>query len=108
MPSYNASCHCHYVRLSFETDHPLEDQELIICNCEVFSVVVQFDHGLLTSYAGSICTKNGYINVYPEHERVKILRGEDVLKVRDSPLALCRQYMGPTLLRSPTPSYRTL
>ncbi|TID15984.1 glutathione-dependent formaldehyde-activating protein [Venturia nashicola] len=44
--SYSANCHCGQVKLIFTLAEPIQESEIIRCNC-------------------SICTKSGYINVYP-------------------------------------------
>lgn len=33
MVAYDANCHCQAVKLTFEVDVPLEEREIIICNC---------------------------------------------------------------------------
>jgi len=33
LPRYNANCHCGAVKVSFYLDEPLENKEIVICNC---------------------------------------------------------------------------
>ncbi|KAF5857298.1 hypothetical protein ETB97_005982 [Aspergillus alliaceus] len=47
--SYTGNCHCGQVKYSFSLSPPIEDQEVVQCNC-------------------SICTINGYLLVYPKLE----------------------------------------
>ena len=58
---YKARCHCGDVRFTVATA-PLETGETKVtkCNC-------------------SICTKRGYLHIYPFRTDVKFLRGEDKL-----------------------------
>ncbi|MCJ1434968.1 hypothetical protein MMC27_004338 [Xylographa pallens] len=57
---YEANCHCGAVRYKVLVPR-LEDFPLTECNC-------------------SICTKNGYINLYPKHDEVVFHQGFDTLK----------------------------
>ncbi|KAL4867656.1 hypothetical protein BDV12DRAFT_171079 [Aspergillus spectabilis] len=45
--SYQGTCHCGNVKFSFTMPAPIEEQEVVKCNC-------------------SICTKNGYLMIYPK------------------------------------------
>lgn len=55
--TYNANCHCGAVRFTVTLSPPLEDgYKPTNCNC-------------------SICTKNGYLLVYPKKEDVKFSSG---------------------------------
>ncbi|MCJ1417827.1 hypothetical protein MMC32_004172 [Xylographa parallela] len=57
---YEANCHCGAVR--YKVLAPcLDDFLLTECNC-------------------SICTKNGYVNLYPKHDEVVFHQGFDTLK----------------------------
>lgn len=52
---YKGNCHCGKVR--FTVSHvPLDITDVVRCNC-------------------SICTKNGYLNIYPEVEDVTFTHG---------------------------------
>ncbi|MCJ1450574.1 hypothetical protein MMC28_000907 [Mycoblastus sanguinarius] len=57
---YEANCHCAAVKYKFKLP-PLETQEILSCNC-------------------SICSKNGYFNVYPKKSDVVFQSGEDKMK----------------------------
>ncbi|MCJ1390142.1 hypothetical protein MMC18_003000 [Xylographa bjoerkii] len=57
---YEANCHCGAVRYKVLAPR-LEDFPFKECNC-------------------SICTKNGYVNVYPKHAEVVFHQGFDTLK----------------------------
>ncbi|KAJ5207889.1 hypothetical protein N7449_002268 [Penicillium cf. viridicatum] len=59
--SHSGNCHCGAVRFSFTISPPLHEYPTNSCNC-------------------SICTKNGYLLVYPFTKDFTIERGEDVLK----------------------------
>ncbi|CAP94086.1 hypothetical protein E8E15_004381 [Penicillium rubens] len=59
--SHSGNCHCGAVRFSFTLSPPLHEYPTNTCNC-------------------SICTKNGYLLVYPLTKNFTIERGEDVLK----------------------------
>ncbi|KAI0428682.1 glutathione-dependent formaldehyde-activating, GFA [Xylaria sp. FL1042] len=54
--TYNANCHCGTVRFSVITQD-LKTSKIVSCNC-------------------SICTKNGYLFVYPKREDVVFASGE--------------------------------
>jgi len=58
--TYKANCHCGQVKLTFTIPKPLEESEVCRCNC-------------------SICTKSGYILVYPKREDVAFTAGEATL-----------------------------
>jgi Uncharacterized conserved protein len=59
--SHSGNCHCGAVRFSFTISPPLHEYPANSCNC-------------------SICTKNGYLLVYPSTKDLTIERGEDALK----------------------------
>lgn len=59
--TYNALCHCGTVQYTVTLSPPLEQQKIVECNC-------------------SICTRNGYLLVYPQREHVNITNGQDALK----------------------------
>ncbi|KAJ6191191.1 hypothetical protein N7519_001212 [Penicillium mononematosum] len=59
--SHSGNCHCGAVRFSFTLSPPLHEYPTNTCNC-------------------SICTKNGYLLVYPFTKDFTIEKGEDVLK----------------------------
>ncbi|CAI7631603.1 unnamed protein product [Penicillium crustosum] len=59
--SHSGNCHCGAVRFTFTISPPLHEYPTNSCNC-------------------SICTKNGYLLVYPFTKDFTIERGEDVLK----------------------------
>lgn len=59
--TYPALCHCGTIRYTITLSPPLSSQKLIECNC-------------------SICTRNGYLLVYPSREHVQITSGEEALK----------------------------
>ncbi|KAF2737560.1 hypothetical protein EJ04DRAFT_430792 [Polyplosphaeria fusca] len=60
MATYDASCHCGTVQYSVTTA-PLAKWKVTSCNC-------------------SICSRNGYLLVYPLRQQVKVKSGEDALK----------------------------
>jgi hypothetical protein len=55
--TYNGNCHCGQIKLKLK-HRPLEVESPVRCNC-------------------SICTKNGYLLIYPKVEDVEFIRGED-------------------------------
>lgn len=57
--TYKGSCHCGAVTYSVLLPQPLEFIKVMNCNCK-------------------LCTKNGYLNVYPKRKHVKI-QGEENL-----------------------------
>lgn len=59
--SHSGNCHCGAVRFSFTLSPPLYEYPTNTCNC-------------------SICTKNGYLLVYPFTKDFTIEKGEDALK----------------------------
>lgn len=59
--TYDALCHCGTVRYTVALSPPLHEQQVVECNC-------------------SLCTRNGYLNVYPYRENVKVTSGQDALK----------------------------
>lgn len=58
--SYEASCHCGAIKYSVKLP-PLETTEIINCNC-------------------SICSTNGYLNVYPNCDKIEYHAGEELMK----------------------------
>ncbi|KAB8073044.1 Mss4-like protein [Aspergillus leporis] len=59
--SYTGNCHCGKVKYSFSLSPPIEDQDVVQCNC-------------------SICHINGYLLVYPKVEDFRPEHGEDEVK----------------------------
>jgi hypothetical protein len=59
--AYDALCHCGTVQYTVTLSPPLEQQKIVECNC-------------------SICTRNGYLLVYPQREQVKVTSGQEALK----------------------------
>ena len=57
---YHANCHCANIRYKVQLP-PLETLEIMNCNC-------------------SICSKNGYMNVYPNRRDIVFVSGEDTMK----------------------------
>ena len=58
--TYRGNCHCGQVRFSF-VYAPLESTQIMWCNC-------------------SICTKNGYLLVYPKATDVQFTSGQDAMR----------------------------
>ncbi|EPE29846.1 Mss4-like protein [Glarea lozoyensis ATCC 20868] len=58
--TYTGSCHCHLVSFTVVLPRPLSQTEVCNCNC-------------------IICTKNGYLTVYPKKDDV-VVKGEQELK----------------------------
>jgi hypothetical protein len=61
--TYKASCHCGAVKFSFTLETPLEESEVAKCNC-------------------SMCSRNGYLLVYPKGSDVVFDHAEDAVTVR--------------------------
>ncbi|KAJ5122230.1 hypothetical protein N7448_003361 [Penicillium atrosanguineum] len=59
--SHSGNCHCGAVRFKFTLSPPLHEYPTTECNC-------------------SICTKNGFLLVYPFNKDFTIEKGEDKLK----------------------------
>ncbi|KAF2447031.1 hypothetical protein P171DRAFT_243862 [Karstenula rhodostoma CBS 690.94] len=59
--TYDALCHCGAVQYAVTLSPPLAQQKIIECNC-------------------SICSRNGYLLVYPQREQVQITSGQEALK----------------------------
>ncbi|KAJ5621523.1 hypothetical protein N7528_006306 [Penicillium herquei] len=59
--SHKGNCHCGAVRFSITLSPPLAKYPVNSCNC-------------------SICSKNGYLLVYPNTQDMKLESGEEVLK----------------------------
>ncbi|KAJ4297608.1 hypothetical protein N0V90_005501 [Kalmusia sp. IMI 367209] len=59
--TYNALCHCGTVQYNVTLSPPLERQKIVECNC-------------------SICSRNGYLLVYPKAEQFKVTSGQEALK----------------------------
>ena len=58
--TYKANCHCGRVKFTVALPD-IRNNKVLSCNC-------------------SICTKNGYLLVYPKVEDVKFISGQDELK----------------------------
>ena len=58
---YEANCHCGAIKYAIKLP-PLESMEIMSCNC-------------------SICTKNGYLNVYTKRKDIVFEEGEGGIKV---------------------------
>lgn len=58
---YNASCHCGAVQYDVDLSPPLREWKVVSCNC-------------------SICSRNGYLLVYPERKYLHVKSGEEALK----------------------------
>jgi hypothetical protein len=61
--TYKGSCHCGAVKFSFTLETPLEDSDVVKCNC-------------------SMCTRNGYLLVYPKGSDMTFDHAEDAVTVR--------------------------
>ncbi|KAH7075873.1 Mss4-like protein [Paraphoma chrysanthemicola] len=59
--TYSASCHCGTVRYEVLLSPPIQQWKVVSCNC-------------------SICTRNGYLLVYPERSQLHMKSGEDALR----------------------------
>ncbi|KAF2036059.1 hypothetical protein EK21DRAFT_42016, partial [Setomelanomma holmii] len=59
--TYAASCHCGTVRYEVVLSPPLEEWKVVPCNC-------------------SICSRNGYLLVYPERSQLRMKSGDDALR----------------------------
>jgi hypothetical protein len=59
--SYAASCHCGIVQYDVLLSPPLPQWKVVSCNC-------------------SICSRNGYLLVYPERSQLHMKSGEEALK----------------------------
>ncbi|KAL4747802.1 hypothetical protein BDW72DRAFT_181816 [Aspergillus terricola var. indicus] len=59
--SYRGCCHCGAATFTFALPAPLEELEVVNCNC-------------------SICTKNGYLMIYPKASELKNEHSEDVVR----------------------------
>ncbi|USP81211.1 hypothetical protein yc1106_08485 [Curvularia clavata] len=59
--TYAASCHCGIVQYSVILSPPLPQWKVVSCNC-------------------SICTRHGYLLVYPNRSQLHIKSGEDMLR----------------------------
>jgi hypothetical protein len=59
--TYPASCHCGLVQYSVLLSPPLREWKVVSCNC-------------------SICTRNGYLLVYPSRAQLHMKSGEEVLR----------------------------
>ncbi|KAL4918724.1 Mss4-like protein [Aspergillus aurantiobrunneus] len=58
--AYQGSCHCGNAKFTFSLPVPLEDTEVVNCNC-------------------SICSKNGYLMVYPKLSQVTFHHSDDAV-----------------------------
>ena len=59
--TYPASCHCGNVQYSVVLSPPLPEWKVVSCNC-------------------SICSRNGYLLVYPERSQLHMTSGEEQLR----------------------------
>ncbi|KAF2689486.1 hypothetical protein K458DRAFT_384125 [Lentithecium fluviatile CBS 122367] len=59
--TYNALCHCGTVQYTVTLSPPLAQQKVVECNC-------------------SICSRNGYLLVYPLREQMVVKSGEEELR----------------------------
>ena len=59
--TYTASCHCGAVQYDVVLSPPLPEWKVISCNC-------------------SICSRSGYLLVYPERKYLHVKSGEEALK----------------------------
>ncbi|KAF1916909.1 hypothetical protein BDU57DRAFT_498027 [Ampelomyces quisqualis] len=59
--TYTASCHCGTVQYYVILSPPLPKWKVVSCNC-------------------SICSRNGYLLVYPERSQLHMKSGEEALK----------------------------
>ncbi|KAF2190549.1 hypothetical protein K469DRAFT_721449 [Zopfia rhizophila CBS 207.26] len=59
--TYDASCHCGTVQFTVTLAPPLAKQKPVSCNC-------------------SICSRNGYLLVYPLREQLNVMSGEGALR----------------------------
>ena len=59
--SHRGNCHCGAVRFSLTVSPPLSEYPVVNCTC-------------------SICSKNGYLLIYPNWKDFKLESGEEVLK----------------------------
>jgi hypothetical protein len=59
--TYEASCHCGTVQYDVTLSPPLAQWKVVSCNC-------------------SICSRNGYLLVYPERSQLRVKNGEELLK----------------------------
>lgn len=60
LTTYKGNCHCGAIKYTMQIVPPLSSQEVVSCNC-------------------SICTKNGYMMVYPKRDNVVFHSGYDDL-----------------------------
>ncbi|KAH6637894.1 Mss4-like protein [Boeremia exigua] len=74
--THPASCHCGAVQYTVTLSPPLTQQKVGSCNC-------------------TICTKNGYLLLYPRRQDVAIHHGEQALKSHSfGPKQLLHQFCG--------------
>jgi hypothetical protein len=59
--TYAAACHCGTVQYDITLSPPLEQWKVVSCNC-------------------SICSRNGYLLVYPERSQLRMKSGEETLE----------------------------
>ncbi|KAL2866933.1 GFA family protein [Aspergillus lucknowensis] len=59
--TYKGSCHCGAVKFTFTLEPPIEEQEVVSCNC-------------------SMCLRNGYLLVYAKASDVTLDFPEDAVK----------------------------
>ncbi|KAH7086817.1 Mss4-like protein [Paraphoma chrysanthemicola] len=60
--TYSASCHCGAFKYTVTASPPLDQAEVMECNC-------------------SICTRNGYMFIYPPNENISFTKG-DITELR--------------------------
>lgn len=81
----NCHCHCGAVVVNFELDVPLEEKALLVCNCRYSPFrccwTSRLSNFTLESHLGSICTKNGCLNVYTPEHMVTIKDDQSLLRV---------------------------
>jgi hypothetical protein len=79
--TYTAQCHCGTVRLEADVSPPLEkDHEVVTCNC--MTILLLDSNATAKLFLGSMCFRTGSYNVYIPVDKVRFLRGQDIIKVR--------------------------
>ncbi|KAL2801908.1 Mss4-like protein [Aspergillus granulosus] len=58
--TYKGSCHCGAVKFSFTLERPIEETEVVSCNC-------------------TMCTVNGYLLVYPKESDIAFNHASDAV-----------------------------
>ncbi|EIT74483.1 Mss4-like protein [Aspergillus flavus] len=91
--SYAGSCHCGQVKYTFSLSPPIEEQEVVQCNC-------------------SICHINGYLLVYPKIDDFEFPREDSVKAYRFAseqvPHYFCRNCGTSVYARSTIPQFSHL